>query len=67
MKVLLLSTNDILGGAAVVTYRLMHALRGEGVDARMLVANRQTVDECVGEVGQARLKAAFVAERGEIF
>ena len=67
MKVLLLSTNDILGGAATVTYRLMEALRAAGVDARMLVANRQTANPEVVRVGQLRLKAAFVAERGEIF
>jgi len=67
MNILLLSTNDILGGAAMVTFRLMQALRHEGADARMLVANRQSDSPCVARVGQARLKAAFVAERAGIF
>ena len=67
MKVLLLSTNDILGGAAMVTYRLMEALRNAGTDARMLVANRRTDNPDVARVGQLCLKTAFVAERGEIF
>ena len=36
MRVALLSTNDIAGGAAIVTLRLTHALRRAGVEATMV-------------------------------
>lgn len=42
MKVVLINHSDSLGGASVVTYRLMEALRGAGVDARMLVTHSTT-------------------------
>ena len=38
MKITFISTNDTVGGAAIVTLRLMEALRGLGEDARMVVA-----------------------------
>ena len=41
MKVVFLSTNETLGGAAIVTGRLVAALRADGVDARMVVGVRQ--------------------------
>ena len=47
MKILFLSTNDELGGAAIVTKRLVKALRRRGEDARMLVAHKN------GAVGRA--------------
>lgn len=37
MKVTFISHSDLLGGAAIVTYRLMQAMRLKGIDARMLV------------------------------
>lgn len=37
MRVVIISRSDQTGGAAVVSHRLMLALRAEGVDARMLV------------------------------
>ena len=37
LKVALVSHSDLLGGAAVVTYRLMEALRRHGVDALSLI------------------------------
>ena len=36
MKIALINTSDTLGGAAIVTYRLMEALRNAGHDARMV-------------------------------
>lgn len=67
MKVLLLSTNESKGGAAMVTLRLTRALRDAGIDARMLVGNGDCSEPWISRVGQLRLKTAKVAERGEIF
>lgn len=53
LKVAMISHSDMLGGASVVTYRLMKALRAEGVDARMSVYNRLTDDPSVSQVGTA--------------
>lgn len=67
MKVTFLCTNDMLGGAAIVTYRLMEALVGMGVDARMVVARKHSSSARVDSVDGWRYKSAFLAERGEIF
>ena len=40
MKVVIISRSDDTGGAAIVSLRLMDALRARGVDARMLVCVR---------------------------
>ncbi len=42
MKVVLINHSDSLGGASVVTFRLMEAMRGAGIDARMLVTHSTT-------------------------
>ncbi|MDB9457663.1 glycosyltransferase family 4 protein [Dolichospermum circinale CS-545/17] len=44
MKPLLISTNDINGGAARATYRLHQGLKSIGVDSQMLVQNKQSDD-----------------------
>lgn len=67
MKVLLLSTNESKGGAAMVTLRLTRALREAGIDARMLVGNGVCSEPWIDRVGQVRLKTAKIAERGEIY
>ena len=47
-----------------MTYRLMHALRSEGVDARMVVFNKMSNDEYVIPTGQRlRRGATFMSER----
>lgn len=69
MKVALLSTNDITGGAAMVTLRLTEALRQAGVDATMVAANiaGDGKGALVAPAGHRwRHKAAFAAERLEI-
>lgn len=67
-KVVIVNRSDSLGGAAVVSYRLMCALRRIGVDVRMLVVHRTTDDDNVALVGSALCrKAAFLAERLKIF
>ena len=40
LKIVLINKSDSIGGAAIVTRRLMEALRNEGHDARMLVAEK---------------------------
>lgn len=42
MKVLLINTSECTGGAAIAASRLMHALRACGIEASLLVAQRQT-------------------------
>ncbi len=49
MKVVLVNHSDSLGGASVVTYRLMEALIAQGVDARMLVVKKSTGSPYVAE------------------
>ena len=65
--ILFLSTNDTLGGAATVTYRLVEALRERSVDARMLVARKDSDAPWVARVTPWLHKAAKTAERAEIF
>lgn len=67
MKVTLLSHSDTIGGASIVTYRLMKALQKQGVDARMLVFTK-TLQEDDIEVFGTRFKRGltFLAERARI-
>lgn len=59
LKVALINTSDTVGGAAVVTFRLMQALRREGVDARMIVFHKTSDDENVAQVGH---RLSFIRE-----
>ena len=67
LKVVLVCHSDLLGGASIVTYRLMNALRHEGVDARMLVYTKTTQSPEV-DVISSRFNRGFrfMAERLEI-
>jgi len=67
LKVALICHSDHLGGASIVTYRLMHALREAGVDARMIVFNSYSSDPNVSE-GAERLHrgVTFFTERAGI-
>ncbi|MDJ0536130.1 MAG: glycosyltransferase family 4 protein [Xenococcaceae cyanobacterium MO_207.B15] len=62
MKVLLLSTYDKRGGAAIAAYRLHQGLLAHGVDSRMLVQSQTTGDRTVDapssklQKGLARLR-----------
>ena len=68
MKVTLLNQSDSLGGASVVTYRLMQALRQKGVDVRLLVMSKTGNDENVTQYHSHRKhKCAFLMERLNIF
>lgn len=68
MKVVLINKSDATGGAAVVSTRLMEALRGEGVDARMLVAEKSRPSPYI-ELAASRtaLRRSFMTERLRIF
>ena len=64
MKVVLVNKSDSKGGAAVVSLRLMHALVDAGVDARMLVIDKQSNDNLVDVMGSKwGNKWRFLAER----
>ena len=68
MKIAIINKSDLNGGAAVVSYRLMNALREHGVDAKMLVTEKLGNDgnvECYAD--KLKDKAVFLAERLQIF
>lgn len=68
MKVTILSHSDRLGGAAVVTYRLMRALRKLGVEARMVVFTKHTYDDNVQRISSRFMRTQkFLWERLRIF
>lgn len=72
MKVLLINTSDIVGGAAVAANRLLHALNDCGVEAKMLVKVKSSDDDRIISIGNSiytRLltKIRFVFERLMIF
>lgn len=47
MKILLVNTSDIQGGAARAAYRLHRALLNQGIDSQMLVQNKSSDDYTV--------------------
>ena len=42
MRVLIINTSERIGGAAIAAHRLMDALRNNGIQAKMLVRDKQT-------------------------
>lgn len=68
MRVVIISRSDQTGGAAVVSHRLMLALRAEGVDARMLVCEKVTDSPFVElAASPRRIRSAFLSERLKVF
>lgn len=68
MKVALVCRSDSTGGAAVVTFRLMNALRAKGVDTRMIVTEKKSDSPFVIEyLPEWQVKKAFLIERLKIF
>lgn len=78
MRVVILNKSDNTGGAAVVSMRLLEALRKEGVDARMLVIEKLTDSPFVEKLndwpkGKSKvlrnwqIKKKFLLERLKIF
>lgn len=71
MNVLIVNHSDSLGGASVVSRRLLDALVNDGVDARMLVARLSDAGASNPRIALAgnplSRKAAFLAEEAWIF
>lgn len=66
--ILLVNTSERTGGAAVAANRLMKALNKNGVEAKMLVADKSTGNPDVFEIpGKWRKKHNFLYERLLIF
>lgn len=68
MKVVIINRSDIIGGAAIASLRLLHAMLDSGVEARMLVIDKmQSDDAAVCTVGgKLRNKWNFLAERMQV-
>ncbi|HZJ80134.1 MAG TPA: glycosyltransferase family 4 protein [Dysgonamonadaceae bacterium] len=68
MNVLIVSTHDQQGGAAIAAYRLLEALNRNGVAASMLTLNKESDNVSVVEVGNSLFnKYRFAAERATIY
>lgn len=68
MKILLISTSDIRGGAAIAAYRLMNALNAQGQQAKMVVREKLSDNENVIQLGSALPdRWNFLSERAHIF
>ncbi len=68
MKIAIINKSDSTGGAAVVSFRLMEALRRAGEDARMVVVEKLTDSPFVIEATKPRIsKIPFLLERLKIF
>ena len=64
MKVLLLSTNDIQGGAARASYRLHQGLQAIGVNSQMLVQTKYSDDRTViGSPATSGIGKVFAGSR----
>lgn len=64
MRVLIVNTSEQKGGAAIAASRLMHALRAEGVEARMLVRDTDHPSALVHRVhGHWKGRLRFLWER----
>ncbi|MDE5655677.1 MAG: glycosyltransferase [Muribaculaceae bacterium] len=68
MKIVIINHSDTRGGASVVSYRLMQALRAEGADVKMLVTHKATDDpDVVLTAAHRRTRVPFLAEHLKIF
>lgn len=67
MRVTFVSHSDLIGGASVVTFRLMNALRALGVDARMIVYTKISDSPYVDTLSSRFMRGfKFMAERARI-
>ena len=68
IKIAIINKSDSIGGAAVVSRRLMEALRREGADARMVVVEKLS-DSSFVEVAASKFQifVKFLTERLRIF
>ena len=63
MKILIVSSSDIQGGAARAAYRLHQALLAEGVDSQMLVKNKASDDYTVIPINKTKIQKALSSLR----
>lgn len=64
LKVLFICSSDLMGGAAVVSWRLINALQSRGVDARMLVYTRLSDSPLVDKISSRFCRGVkFALER----
>ena len=67
MRVVIINKSDDTGGAAMVSRRLLDALREAGVDARMIVCERLTDSPYIATAAPDwKIKKSFIAERLKI-
>ncbi len=59
MKVLLVSTSDKIGGAAIACTRIFNALRKNGMEVRMLVRDKVSVDSGIVSINSSWMRRAF--------
>jgi len=62
MKILLISTSELHGGAAVAVHRLYTGLRKSGVNAQMLVLNKQSNDPNVIPLYSNKITKKFLGK-----
>ena len=68
MNILIISTSDIHGGAAIASYRLLNALHAQGENVKMLVRDKFSNNPHVIKIGNSHQnKWNFYRERAEIF
>ena len=68
MKIAIINKSDSTGGAAVVSFRLMEALRRAGMDARMVVVEKLSDSPYVVEAAsELKCRIPFLEERLKIF
>jgi len=64
MRVLIINTSERIGGAAIAAWRLMEALKNNGIKAKMLVRDKQTDQITVVELKKSWLNIwKFIWER----
>jgi len=66
MKILIINTNDIYGGAARAAFRLHKALLRNGIDSRMLVANKKSDENTIITVENKNLIEKIFNETNKI-
>ncbi|MGE0089284.1 MAG: glycosyltransferase family 4 protein [Bacteroidales bacterium] len=59
MRIVLINTSDINGGAAIAARRLLHALINEKIDARLLVQEKRSADNQVYSTTHSSIKRIF--------
>lgn len=68
MRVTILSHSDTIGGASVVTYRLLEALRDKGIDARMVVYTQTVNSDYITNPSTRNIRGLkFMLERLRIY